>query len=549
MSAVSYPDDTQLAGLIQAATAAADQEHEWQDVEEITSGGHDGRDSQQQHTLEQNGDNSIGYTHEISASQIDPSIQGLPMATEMGPLRRSSTRKRKRAQSPACTSENAQDNRTVPRDGDGMHPVDLTDARAAGVHSATALFRQPSANSKKFSRPPMSKMFASLEISPENFLHLQAAAKTYMLDPNHPERRDCVGQRGRGDTDMVKLKLWNCVKDFLAREGNGERFFGENTVNEGMPEKKYIWPRDGDTIIKLAMPLLRRMVTNERQRQYANNTRKGGDKRHDRNAESDDAGTPVQFQPQNQLFELLGQSTPTIEESDSLYTRLCNLHDLEHFYEDSYLMPDDFKSLIVGIYGHFRYSHGDDPGQCSDECGYQFCYRIFTWEVFSKFTSEQQTAAFSAIRELFGLIRSSFFDMRPPTQDRTLQASTQQPPQAPVAHPHDPPPIEGQFPLPDSLTFQVHILRNQKRVFGPFDIADQTCPAFSELKRMISDQYSNSVGSGSEIIFDAVKAWLPDGLATVQTEDEWVMTFWSAARVDWMDGVLKVLVEMPFEGE
>jgi hypothetical protein len=33
-------------------------------------------------------------------------------------------------------------------------------------------------------------MFSSLEISPENFLHLQAAAKNYMLDDEHPERRD-----------------------------------------------------------------------------------------------------------------------------------------------------------------------------------------------------------------------------------------------------------------------------------------------------------------------------------------------------------------------
>ncbi|EOD52760.1 hypothetical protein UCRNP2_461 [Neofusicoccum parvum UCRNP2] len=107
----------------------------------------------------------------------------------------------------------------------GMTP----DARAVGVHSAAALFRTPSTGSggtaKKHTRPPMSKLFSSLQLTPENFLRLQAAAKQYMLDEAHPERQSCVGSRGKGDTDMVKLRLFNCCRDFLG-DGIGERFFG-----------------------------------------------------------------------------------------------------------------------------------------------------------------------------------------------------------------------------------------------------------------------------------------------------------------------------------
>lgn len=167
----------------------------------------------------------------------------------------------------------------------------IADARAVGVHSAAALFRQPSAGSaaKKHTRPPMSKLFASLQLTPENFLRLQAAAKAYMLDEAHPERQSCVGSRGKGDTDMVKLRLFNCCRDFLS-DGIGERFFGpgvppptENEVLEGetMPGRKWVWPRDGNKIVSLVTPLLRRMVTNERQRQYAQETRKGTGKRKD----------------------------------------------------------------------------------------------------------------------------------------------------------------------------------------------------------------------------------------------------------------------------
>ncbi|RDW71140.1 hypothetical protein BP6252_07703 [Coleophoma cylindrospora] len=146
------------------------------------------------------------------------------------------------------------------------------DARNAGVHSAAALFRKPTAASKKYTRPPMSKLFTSLELTPEQFLHLQAAAKAYMLDERHPERGESVGHRGRGDTDMIKLKLFGCVKAFLDEEGWGERCFGEKSP--GAETRKLRYPQMKNKIISLITPLLRRMVTNERQRLYALSTRK-----------------------------------------------------------------------------------------------------------------------------------------------------------------------------------------------------------------------------------------------------------------------------------
>ncbi|KAI4653711.1 hypothetical protein J4E93_001478 [Alternaria ventricosa] len=199
----------------------------------------------------------------------------------------------------------------------------LNDARAAGVHSAAALFRRSSERtSRKYTRPPMSKLFMSLQLSPENFLQLQALAKGYMLDTSHPERQSCVGNRGKGDTDMVKLRLFNCVRDFL-NEGVGEQFFGEDVEKPGEKDaieaaralgedktpdagERLTWPRDGNKIISLVTPLMRRMVTNERQRQYAIETRKGGAKKRDKEASAeatlqqgdDDTGRGVEQHPQ-----------------------------------------------------------------------------------------------------------------------------------------------------------------------------------------------------------------------------------------------------------
>jgi hypothetical protein len=207
-----------------------------------------------------------------------------------------------------------------------LHPSSetlLTDARAAGVHSAAALFRRSSKETaRKYTRPPMSKLFMSLQLTPENFLHLQAQAKTYMLDPSHPDRQSCVGNRGKGDTDMVKLRLFNCVRDFL-NDGVGEQFFGEHVEKPGERdsmeaaralgekndgrESKLVWPRDGNKIISLVTPLLRRMVTNERQRMYAIETRKGGSRRKEGSVEGlsveRELGTEMGYQHEQEQLQ------------------------------------------------------------------------------------------------------------------------------------------------------------------------------------------------------------------------------------------------------
>ncbi|CAD6499373.1 BgTH12-03489 [Blumeria graminis f. sp. triticale] len=150
-------------------------------------------------------------------------------------------------------------------------PEILSEAKLAGLHSAAALFRRPSAASKKYTRAPMSKLFISLDLTAELFLKLQGAAKSYMLDDSFPERREAVGNKCRTSGDLSKLKLYSCAKNFLEDEGWGEHCFGRKA--ERADVRKLKWPESKNKIIELIIPLLRRMVTNERQRQYANETR------------------------------------------------------------------------------------------------------------------------------------------------------------------------------------------------------------------------------------------------------------------------------------
>lgn len=424
------PSDNQLAGLVEAATAAAGQDvsPQWAAAVATAAGvaGHHQLDGysadmhlgddgfgdanfgagmgsgrhlrvQNDHAGGSGLSRTVSKKRKRNEDNLDPALAGAGLSGAQHQLSQQS----QQAQH-AYAGDNI-DIRPVP-------PQSLSEARAVGVHSAAALFRQPSSN-KKHTRPPMSKLFASLELSPENFLHLQSAAKGFMLDDEHPERRDCVGQRGKGDTEMVKLRLWNCVRQFLDDEGNGERFFGENVVNEGMGPRTYIWPRDQQKIISLVIPLLRRMVTNERQRQYAIETRKGGgaeERRRRKTNESFSDLTGPRYSPEESLQQMHNQSQsmapppppppagqvsqPAMESGQIMDIGLTDLlldgytvdwndmaksydlynqdYELDNLWSLSGLQQPDWRGLVAAVDSHYQVIHHGDydcPAGCEDE--------------------------------------------------------------------------------------------------------------------------------------------------------------------------------------
>jgi hypothetical protein len=167
-------------------------------------------------------------------------------------------------------------------------PFLVPTAKPAGPDPSNALFRKvPLAPAKKYTRPPTKDVFQSLRIGTEEWVRLEAEAKAFMLDETHPERQAGVGNRGAVPTNDTKIQLFKTVQKFLA-EGAGECYFGvgvggnvEGTRNreeegEEEVEDRWIYPQDEDRLIGLLTPLMRRMVTNERQRQYARRTRQGG---------------------------------------------------------------------------------------------------------------------------------------------------------------------------------------------------------------------------------------------------------------------------------
>lgn len=176
-------DHAQLQGLVEAATSAAAQEQLRQRAQlPVFSPQHEGN-TQPPDTTDQDLASLLRDTnHSLtnnkrkrSLSQTSPTDPSLH--TPSAPTAASERPKRQKRSTPgsATLQDGEQALRHYQNSLESPHHLD---ARAAGVHSAAALFRPPSDSSKKYTRPPMSKLFASLELTPEDFLYLQAAAKS-----------------------------------------------------------------------------------------------------------------------------------------------------------------------------------------------------------------------------------------------------------------------------------------------------------------------------------------------------------------------------------
>lgn len=568
MAEASYPDDNQFAGLVEAATAAADQEVEWSHNESAGTSGHPGFGRDESHGAPPN---AYPILH---SGQYDPSLRDMRNGNEPEAFTRPHPRKRKRG-------TNSVGIEVHPTHGQAAgqpppQPSSLNPTSAATVHPAAALFRAPSTSSKKHTRPPMSKLFSSLHLPPEEFLHLQSAAKAYMLGDDHPERRDCVGQRGKTDSDMVKLKLWNCVQEFLDREGNGERFFGVNArkADSENVAGTMMWPRDAQQIIKTCVPLLRRMVTNERQRQYAVESRKGGGEKkieapaanaHQEEEQApratvDDTDNPYTFTLEK--IDIFGDELlPDPREASEWYTVYNSDAALDKIFIKSGFPRVLFLPLIANIDGHCRLYHGDTGPFCSDSCKTRLVERLLELSIYQQHAPAGDPS--ETIREVFNVILTHLVltrywnkrtadgtgasgaevttAMKTPGADRS---NTRKKPASRA--PGTVSTTSNDQPSNNSLQLLINIVHEDKCVLPSFDILSSKCPDLEGLRAQIQNHYSLATLQEKQVVALSearLKVWLPDGLVRVEDDGQWMVALLSAEKVEWMGGQIRVLLE------
>jgi hypothetical protein len=576
MADSDYPGDNQFAGLVEAATAAADQEVEWSPNDGAGGAAHqvfEGHEGHRSHTSPQS-HVSPEIAYAISHSgQSDPNLRSLRADGEPVPFTRPTTRKRKRGYEITGFEDRIAEKQVAGRPTLQQSPLNRT---PASVHSAAALFRPPSTSSKKYTRPPMSRLFSSLHLPPEEFLHLQSAAKTYMLADDHPERRDCVGQRGKTDSDMVKLKLWNCVQLFLDQEGNGEKFFGANARKADNEDgaRSMTWPDDAQQIIKTCIPLLRRMVTNERQRRYAVESRKsGGDNKREGDGQSanqneqppprasiDETDNPDTFTPEK--LDIFGDGLISESEDAGKWYEMYNSDAvLDKIFIKSGFPRVLFLPLTVNIDAHCRLYHGDEGLLCSDACKTRLVERLLELPLYRKHAPGGDPS--QTVREVFNVVLTHLILTRY-WHNRTTEGTASSGP--PAIRPGQPtsktkrssfPTKVAQSstgavgktndPTPEGpLRLLIHIVRQDKCLLQPFHVLSNECPNIEALRKLIQDHYSlvtlqeKDVTSLSEA---TLKVWLPDGLVRVEDDGQWMVALLSAEAVEWMGGQITVLLD------
>ncbi|MCJ1439472.1 hypothetical protein MMC27_008866 [Xylographa pallens] len=546
-----------FAGLIQAATAAAGQE-------EISS----------QPLLHVRNQSRRG-TRKSDVSKQD--VQDLQVQCGEQPQhtynerasRLPYTRKRKRSRDGYVVGD---DEGNINQDGQAPAPSD----QAPVFHSASTLFRRPSSTSRKYTRPPMSKLFTSLELSPECFLQLQSVAKNYMLSDAFPDRRETVGQRGRGDSELVKLRLWNCVKDFLEGEGNGQRFFAPDVPGDDGAVRTMFWPSHKNNIITAVTPLLRRMVTNERQRQYAVETRKPG-------ATNDNGSNKKISLTEESLHSLLEPGSPTHHVSGQDYED-TDLHRFFHdingtslkdynaweTWKDSQLKPSfdavcvksgipkhDMVGLIATVDYHLRITHGagtQDFRTCTPECettvisqmlstGYM---DVLSWRnEFQQNVGANDNFAVSVLRMLFRLLKGQLSIDKPANSPMSVSPQKTESFVPDIARTQPDRPLDpdenssnGRPPL-EALVLHLYFLRNGKRFLPRLDLfADQYGDLGLILQRV--------AGHHNDVVSEPFKVMVlvPEGLKEIKEDADWKTAIEVSRSLDWMDGEVKVLVEV-----
>lgn len=107
------------------------------------------------------------------------------------------------------------------------------------------------------------------------------------------------------------------------------------------------------------------------------------------------------------------------------------------------------------------------------------------------------------------------------------------------------------------IALRLNILQNGKRILPRVDLPAGQCPDLETMKQLLSRRFPGQIpGPHPEPGLDPsagpwrsparlkFRVWLPDGLTPVQNDGEWTIALLSAGTVDWMDGDLRVLVDL-----
>ncbi|KAG9236687.1 hypothetical protein BJ875DRAFT_482075 [Amylocarpus encephaloides] len=368
--------------------------------------------------------------------------------------------------------------------------------RFDSLRERVALQRKPRAITKN-GRASVSELFLSLQVSIEQFVNLEGAAKDFMLDENHLERRECVGKTKKANNIAIQQQLIACVECFLLNEGWGEQCWG--VFSEGRNQSNILWPADKNEIIALVAPLLKRAVTNERARQHrleVKRTRR-------LSAYASEGSTPSTMEASDMSSEPspFSLNQPQVEKTMTQPAVPTALDDIFPFAEPSHISRQFFSNVSweastpVTVTAVGPHGGKDTPGSFPN-----------TMELMSASPQnrspgpcdvEQESAQTSQSRQNY----DAFSDT--------------------------------------ALLFSINILRRNRRICPEFTLAHTDCLQYPQLLLRIQEALADAT-----IAISRIRALGPDGLVVVKDEQGWSRLAGDVKMTEWMDRIVKVIVDV-----
>lgn len=98
------------------------------------------------------------------------------------------------------------------------------------------------------------------------------------------------------------------------------------------------------------------------------------------------------------------------------------------------------------------------------------------------------------------------------------------------------------------ITLHFNVIQDGKRIAPKLEVTAEQCPDLASVRQLISRNYSGHLpfdGHGDvDPLFWKIQVWVPEGLIPVQNDGEWTIAQLSAGTVDWMDGDLRVVIDV-----
>jgi hypothetical protein len=85
-------------------------------------------------------------------------------------------------------------------------------------------------------------------------------------------------------------------------------------------------------------------------------------------------------------------------------------------------------------------------------------------------------------------------------------------------------------------------ISGRHRVIPRFSLVPEAATNLAALRREVKKRAKSTPARAIDNAI--IRVWMADGLVSVKNDGEWMVTLLSAETIDWMDGEVRVLVDM-----